>query len=135
MMLRGAGYFIFFLVVFSSCERNTQQEQPLADDPWLNHGDSARYIGMQTCRLCHQQIYQSFKRTGMGSSIGLATKEKSAADFHHPLVADDSSGFQYGAFWSHDSLYMREFRIEKKDTVHRRTERVNYIIGSGQHTN
>ena len=41
----------------------------------------------------------------------------------------------YNAFWQNDSLYFKEYRLEKKDTVHSRVEKVNFIIGSGQHTN
>ncbi len=28
-----------------------------------------------------------------------------------------------------------EFRLEGKDTIHKRIETVSYIVGSGQHTN
>jgi hypothetical protein len=30
---------------------------------------------------------------------------------------------------------MREFRLEGRDTVHQRVEKIDYIVGSGQHTN
>lgn len=102
---------------------------------FLNHADSAKFVGMNTCKLCHQSIYNSFIKTGMGKSLGIATKEKSSADFSKPTIYDKFSDLSYTAFWSKDSLYFKEFRLEKNDTVHSRTEHVNYIIGSGQHTN
>lgn len=102
---------------------------------YLNHSDTAKYVGMNTCKLCHQNIYNTFIKTGMGKSFDVATKEKSAADYSHPLVYDKFSDFYYKAAWKNDSLYFTEFRLNGKDTTFKRTEQVNYIVGSGQHTN
>lgn len=72
----------------------------------------------------------------MGQSFNLATKTKSAARFGaHQVVHDRFSNLSYFPFWQQDTMYIMEFRIEGKDTVHKRIERVDYIIGSGQHTN
>lgn len=102
---------------------------------YLNHSDTAQYVGINTCKLCHQSIYNSFIQTGMGKSFDVATKEKSSADFSHPLIYDKIQDFYYNAAWKNDSLFFTEFRLKGKDTVFKRTEQVNYIIGSGQHTN
>ncbi|MBA2612012.1 MAG: tetratricopeptide repeat protein [Bacteroidetes bacterium] len=102
---------------------------------YLNHSDSAKYVGMNTCKLCHQNIYNTFIKTGMGKSLGIATKEKSSADFSNTNIYDKFSNMHYNAFWDKDSLYFKEYRLESKDTIYSRTEQVNFIIGSGQHTN
>lgn len=102
---------------------------------YLNHSDSATYVGINTCKLCHQDIYNSFIKTGMGKSFDVATKQKSSADFSHPLIYDKEQDFYYSASWINDSLFFTEFRLNGKDTVFKRVEQVNYIIGSGQHTN
>lgn len=102
---------------------------------YLNHADTARYVGINTCKLCHQDIYNSFIKTGMGKSFDVATKEKSSADYSHPLIYDKTQDFYYSASWKNDSLYFTEFRLKGKDTVFKRAEQVNYIVGSGQHTN
>lgn len=102
---------------------------------YLNHSDSATYVGINTCRLCHQDIYNSFIKTGMGKSFDIATRRKSSADFSKALIYDKYSDFYYRAFWDRDSLQFMEFRLQRADTVFKRVERVNYIIGSGQHTN
>jgi tetratricopeptide (TPR) repeat protein len=105
---------------------------------WKNVYDtSAHYVGMQTCRTCHESVYQTFIQTGMGQSFGLATKEKSAADFSpaHALVYDSALDYFYKPYWNNDTFYIMEFRLEGKDTVHKRVQKVNYIVGSGQHTN
>jgi len=102
---------------------------------YLNHSDSAKYVGMNTCKLCHQSIYNTFIKTGMGKSLDIASKQKSSADFKNATIYDKLSDMNYNAFWKKDSLFFNEFRLEKKDTTHLRTEQVSYIIGSGQHTN
>lgn len=104
---------------------------------WLNVYDtSVHYAGMNTCKGCHAEIYNTFIQTGMGQSFGHATKQKSAADFdHNALVYDKDLDFYYKPFWQNDSLYIMEYRLAGKDTVHKLIRKINYIIGSGQHTN
>lgn len=119
------------------CERNTEHASlPPSVDPYLNHSDTARYVGMQNCRLCHQKIYDSFIQTGMGQSFATATKQKSSASFQSSTVIYDSyQDFYYHPFWSADTMKIMEFRLKGKDTVFKRIEKVDYIVGSGQHTN
>lgn len=104
---------------------------------WQNVYDtSATYVGIETCRGCHREVYDTYIQTGMGLSFDHATRQKSAADFgNHALVYDRQRDFYYKPFWQRDSLYIMEYRLEGRDTVHKRTERIDYIIGSGQHTN
>lgn len=91
---------------------------------------------MNTCKQCHSGIHESFLHTGMGKSIARASKAKSSANFQHlKAIVDTSNGYQYLPYWKGDSLIIKEFRIENKDTVFQRAELISYIIGSGQHTN
>ena len=105
---------------------------------WKNVYDTgAHYVGMQTCRTCHEPIYQTYIQTGMGQSFDHATRQKSAGDFDPKiaLVYDTVLDYYYKPFWNKDSLYIMEFRLEGKDTVHKRVQKIDYIVGSGQHTN
>jgi tetratricopeptide (TPR) repeat protein len=102
---------------------------------YLNHSDSAKYVGINTCKLCHQEIYKTFIKTGMGKSFDVASKAKSSADYHTSIIHDKIGDFYYKAFWKNDSLQFLEYRLNGKDTIYKRQETVNYIIGSGQHTN
>jgi len=114
-----------------SANRNAKTDTML----YLNHSDSAKYVGMNTCKLCHQGIYNTFIETGMGKSFNVASRKKSAGDFSSSSIYDKIADLHYKAYWEHDSLFIKEFRLNKKDTTHLRAEQVNYIIGSGQHTN
>ncbi|MCX6297001.1 MAG: multiheme c-type cytochrome, partial [Bacteroidetes bacterium] len=61
---------------------------------------------------------------------------KSSAKFsEHTTIYDKFKDFYYHPFWDNDSLKIMEFRLQGKDTIYKRTEKVDYIIGSGQHTN
>lgn len=124
--------------LFAYCGSDTTSENPPATNTstYLNHDDSVHYVGINTCKQCHMDIYKTFIHTGMGQSFDLATKTKSSAKFDkHSVVYDKSSDFYYHPFWDKDSLKITEFRLDGKDTIYRRTEKVDYIIGSGQHTN
>lgn len=138
---------IFSLILFSIiivaivyCGDGSQKEKVKEitnpEIVYLNHHDSAKYVGMSQCKLCHQDIYNSYIETGMGKSFDHASKEKSSAKFSkHTVIYDKFQDFYYHPFWDGDSLKILEFRLKGKDTVHKRIEKVDYIIGSGQHTN
>jgi hypothetical protein len=124
-------FLISLLIILFNC--NTEEVSP-----YLNIQDkNAHYVGMDECKTCHLQVYETFIQTGMGQSWGIANKEKSAADFSSSkaIVYDSVKDFYYKPLWDGDSLSILEFRLSGKDTVHKRLEKVSYIVGSGQHTN
>lgn len=111
-------------------------EQAVAGSPWHNVYDTTvQYVGMETCKGCHADVYNTYIQTGMGQSFDHATKQKSAADFTHAPVYDKDLDFYYKPFWQNDSLYVMEYRTEAGDTTHKLLQKVDYIVGSGQHTN
>jgi len=130
--------FFISIAVFAivSCRNSQPTNLPPNQITYLNHSDTARYVGMGQCKLCHQAIYNSFLETGMGKSFEHASKQKSSAKYNqHTVIYDKFLNFYYHPFWENDSLKILEFRLEGKDTVYKRVEKVDYIVGSGQHTN
>ncbi len=130
--------FIFVLlagIIFSLV--HCSQENPLHNrTSYLNLQDSVQYMGGQTCRSCHSEIHNDFMQTGMGKSFHLASQEKTAASYGvHDLVYDEKSNFYYKPYFENGSMYIKEFRLSGKDTIHSRVEKIAYIVGSGQHTN
>lgn len=106
------------------------------EERYLNFHDSVDYVGMNTCKSCHANVFETYQHTGMGLSFDHATPAKSAAVFdEHALVYDSASNFYYRPFWQGDSLMVMEYRLSGTDTIHQRTEHIAYIIGSGHHTN
>lgn len=118
---------------------NTPEEQSGGTtSDWKNVYDtSAHYVGMEKCRACHEGVYNTFIKTGMGQSFDYATQQKSSADFSpaHAIVYDKDLDYYYKPYWESDSLYVLEYRLEGTDTIHRRKQKIDYIVGSGQHTN
>ncbi|MCK6650044.1 MAG: cytochrome c3 family protein, partial [Bacteroidia bacterium] len=133
-------FFVAVLLLMSYCGNDEHASSNSPTDTlantYLNHSDTAQYVGMDQCKLCHQDIYNSFIETGMGKSFDVASKKKSSAKFdQHTVIYDKFSDFYYQPFWKKDSMMIMEFRLEGKDTIYKRVEKVDYIIGSGQHTN
>lgn len=103
---------------------------------WLNHHDSVRYVGKSTCMQCHAGIHEQFLKTGMGQSLGKARPVRSSSTFNkHAAVYDASRDLYYLPAFRGDSLTITEFRLEGRDTIHKRVQPIQYIIGSGHHTN
>jgi predicted CXXCH cytochrome family protein len=104
---------------------------------YLNLHDTVAYVGMQVCQGCHANVHQTFIKTGMGQSFGPATKQKSSANLHDSLrLYDPHLDFYYFPFWEKDSLFLLEYRLNKNgDTTHKLEQKIDYVVGSGQHTN
>lgn len=121
----------YSLFLFISCNPSPKEVQQYA-----GLSDSTTYVGMNTCKQCHREIYNTFIETGMGKSFDRASHAKSSAAFaEHVVIHDTFKNFNYKPFWKNDSLFVNEFRLEGRDTVYKRIENISYIVGSGQHTN
>ncbi|MBK7409947.1 MAG: tetratricopeptide repeat protein [Saprospirales bacterium] len=128
-ILRWILFLTFPILFFGYCR------QDLAGD-YKNLDPKVDYVGIQNCRSCHDEIYQTFIHTGMGRSFDRATPAKSDATYGpHALVYGGRADLYYFPYFQDSVLYIREFRVENGDTVHQRVEQVAYIVGSGQHTN
>ncbi|MBR9919831.1 MAG: tetratricopeptide repeat protein [Bacteroidetes bacterium] len=122
---------LFILSVGWHCRSEHEVQQVFRNlDPEVD------YVGMETCRSCHENIHETFIHTGMGQSFDRASKQKSAARFgDHALVYDEARDFYYYPFFKDTSFFVLEFRLDGQDTIYKRLEEIDYIIGSGHHTN
>ncbi|MCB0547399.1 MAG: tetratricopeptide repeat protein [Phaeodactylibacter sp.] len=131
-------YLIYFLLLFTAflllfCSRELPEA---TGGQYLNLAEGVQYVGMNTCKSCHPNVHATFIHTGMGRSFDRATRQKSDATFgEHALAYDTASNLYYKPFFRDSVMYVLEFRLEGGDTVHQRLERIDYIVGSGQHTN
>ncbi|MFN9294184.1 MAG: hypothetical protein ACK6EB_39385, partial [Planctomyces sp.] len=101
----------------TSIKTQSQEEVARSRTSYAGLADSVQYVGIQTCASCHPNVHATYIHTGMGSSFGKATPEKSAADFSgHPVVHDAYRNLSYHPFWKGENLYFREFRLDGKDT-------------------
>lgn len=119
--------------VLSHCSSGETDSDQLK---FLNHHDTVSYVGMNMCAQCHPDQHKTFVHTGMGSSFGEATLEKSSATFHSNPIFDSSNNLYYLPFFKDGNLYIKEYELaENGDTLFVRSEKINFIVGSGQHTN
>jgi len=104
---------------------------------WLNHHDTVSYVGINTCMQCHANVHQSFIKTGMGQSLGAADTLKSIAEISgHQVLYDEYKDLSYQPYWQANQLWLKEFRLDENgDTSFQQEKRIDYVIGSGQHTN
>ena len=124
--------FLVLVLFFFSCQRG----DVTTFSKYKNHNDTVKYVGMQKCRKCHVEIYDSYIKTGMGKSFNYAIKEHSAlCNSKMEVVYDSVLNLNYLPFWKNDSLYLLEFRLLNLDTVHKLIRKIHYKIGSGNHTN
>ncbi|MCS6904388.1 MAG: tetratricopeptide repeat protein [Bacteroidia bacterium] len=114
---------IFFQ--FQSCK--------ITQKNYYNLAPEVKYVGIQKCASCHQEIYQSYIQTGMGRSFYKPNEQEKIEDFRQ-IVYDSYSNFYYQAFWKEANLYIKEFRLNNQDTIYQRIEKIDYIVGSGNQT-
>ena len=88
-------------------------------------------MGKESCMACHYDIYETYVQTGMGQSMSLATPANSEAIFNDKSILKDTfNGFSYYPFWEDSILKLKELHVFSE-----RIEEVNFIVGSGHHTN
>ncbi len=121
----------FFILLFS-CHQNEKEYIK----QYASLSDSTSYVGMESCKSCHADKYETFIQTGMGMSFDSASKEKSSAVFsEHDVIHDKFKNLNYYPYWRNDSFIVSEFRVSGHDTIYKRDEKISWIVGSGQHTN
>ncbi len=130
---------LLILLTFAACSNAPIIETATDTSPekvYLNHAPDAQYVGKQECKACHAEKFETFVHSEMGRSFKPATLANSVANFENVKpVFDKFSNLYYIPFHRGEDLYIKEFRLSGKDTVHQRTEKIAYIVGSGQHTN
>tara|TARA_B100000579_G_scaffold73258_1_gene56200 strand:- start:31972 stop:33885 length:1914 start_codon:yes stop_codon:yes gene_type:complete len=118
-------YFIILFFLFSCFNEEKK---------FKNLNESVSYIGMNQCAACHSEQYESFIKTGMGKSFRPALKKYSSSNFN-TILYDSNLHFSYYPHWKEEDLLIQEYSVENNDTVHSLIKKVDYIIGSGHHTN
>src|SRR5689334_25214377 len=124
-MTRQIRAIIFFLVILLSFQCSNKKD--VSDIPlYASLNDTVKYVGMQMCRQCHADKFETFMHTGMGMSFDHASSKKSSARFgSKEIVYDRYKDFYYHPYFSNDSLFVNEYRLNGKDTIHSRTEQIN----------
>lgn len=138
-MGRGLVWLLPILMVAAACGKfasSPPTEPAVAGPTYRNHGPEATYVGIEVCGQCHVQQYEAFSQSQMGRSYKKASLSKSVADFASPdPIYNPHRDLYYQPFHRGEDLFVKEYRLVDGDTVHRRVEQIDLIVGSGQHTN
>ena len=103
---------------------------------YLNHSPEATYVGSETCGVCHREQYETFLQSEMGRSFRQGLLRNSDANFVDPEpIYDPDQDLYYLPFHSGEELFVMEYRVSGRDTLYKRIEQIDYIVGSGHHTN
>ena len=137
--------FLHILIVFNlalillavcKCSGPELENKHVSQPVFLNLNDTVKYLGIEACKECHYSNYLSYMRTGMGLSFDSISRSKSASVIGpDSILYDMYKDLYFRPYWDGDVLKINEFRLAEQDTIHGRIRLVNYIVGSGQHTN
>ncbi len=102
---------------------------------YVSLSEPVAYVGSEACQPCHEKISKSFQETGMGKSLYRPSRGQMIERFgESERVYDPQLDFYYLAFWKGEEMFMIEYRLDGNDTLHRRLEKVDYVVGSGHQT-
>src|SRR5262245_56948840 len=91
------------------------------------------YVGDESCRSCHQRIYERYRRHPMGQSLGPAAEVAALESFDasgHPTFT--AAGLHYEVFRKGQALVHRESnRDSQGKAIDSREAEIRYAIGSG----
>src|SRR5262245_18336861 len=107
--------FLFFVSILSIHCGNKKEA---ASSLYASLNGTVKYYGMQMCRHCDQDKFETFSHTGMGMSSDNASPKKSSARFvSKEIVYDSYKDFYYHPYFSNDSLFVHEYRLKGKATI------------------
>ncbi|MGH2574951.1 MAG: tetratricopeptide repeat protein, partial [Ignavibacteria bacterium] len=103
---------------------------------FLNLSKDVNYVGDEECYGCHSEIYNTFKKTGMGRSLYLPTTKNMIEDYEkNNQIYDSRTNFYYKMYREGENFYQMEFRLDERGKrTHELARKVDYIIGSGNNT-
>ncbi|MFT4604532.1 MAG: hypothetical protein ACI9W4_001264 [Rhodothermales bacterium] len=123
------------LLLLAACA-SPETRPPLVPGEYANWRPDAEYVGKATCAECHVDKAESYAEAQMGRSFRPARASLSDADWDSVApIRDPERNLYYVPFRRGEDLFVREFRLANGDTSHVRVVPIDYIVGSGQHTN
>ena len=98
-----------------------------------SHSD---YVDGAVCASCHQDIAETYRKTGMGRSFSVPTAATVVEDYAHAnTVFHKPSGLRYTMLERNGEFFERRSQagFDGKET-NVMEERIDYVIGSGNHS-
>ena len=119
----------FATLVFFAC--NQEDKKVVAKD---QKSKSIEFADPQTCLPCHTETVNSFLKTGKGRSFYPVSKSNFIENWKSDPVYDKILDLYYQPKKTGMDVSILEFRLENGDTIHKRMEKIDFVIGSGNQT-
>ncbi|MFK7847018.1 MAG: tetratricopeptide repeat protein, partial [Rhodothermales bacterium] len=121
------------ILVYGCSAKDESLDAPTSNAPAVS---SAEYVGNESCAGCHEDVYASYSKTGMGRSVSLFDASTAPEQFPRGLeVYSERFDYYYTSFVQNDTLFQREYRKDGSGKViHERVHPVSWVIGSGNAT-
>lgn len=114
--------------------RQGEPQFPKGDVTWFqNTAPGVAYVGSQSCATCHEEIYESYRKTAMGRSMSIASESGSIERVRAPVsIFDSKQKSTFQVFRQGDDIYQSEYALNSDGRErYRQTEKMIYVIGAG----
>lgn len=100
---------------------------------YLNANQTTKYTGTESCKECHEEVYEAYMNTQTGHSMSKVSENNLIENFPQDYtVYDSSKNFYYKMFKKDGKFYQKEYRLDPNgNVIHERWMEAQYIIGSG----
>jgi Flp pilus assembly protein TadD len=93
------------------------------------------YVDSAECASCHQEIAATYAKNGMGRSFSKPTAANAVEDYTHSnTFAHAASGMNYRMIARNGEYFQRRSQAGPGGEINAKEDRVDYIIGSGNHS-
>jgi len=113
-----------------SCQNCHLQDGDLI---FINADLRVKYTGTESCKDCHEEVYDAYLKSPTGRSMSRLTENNIIEKFPQDYVIYDSTkNYYYEMLKKDGKFYQREYRLDPDgNIVHERWMEAQYIIGSG----
>jgi hypothetical protein len=121
-----AGIVNALLLILTMLRSDASAEEP------RNANAGVHFVGSISCAACHREIYNSFKKTGMGQSFGGIKPDLIAALPGSATINASSPGHSYRVYSNNGRLYQSEsVLLQDGQRISGAPFAAEYIVGSG----
>ena len=101
---------------------------------YRNTAPGVAYLGSKACASCHEDVYNSYVKTGMGRSMSLVNQPLQLERVPSLITVKDKKANRYfQVFPGVAGIYQREYEIDQSgNEMFNRTEKLEYVIGLGE---
>lgn len=130
-----------FVLVISVVVLTESQKIELNEEEFVRDGDiiymntsrNVKYLGNESCRDCHLELFEAYIKTPTGRSMTKLDTTNIIEDYSiKEAVYDSSLNYYYEMVRKDGKFFQHEFRLDENNKViHERWMEAQYVIGSG----